>query len=147
LNGKWNVLGYVEPAKDAKQAHPTETKEYSLEYLGKCEPRLSVSRPAAYLFPPSYTKAVDVLRRHGLTLEELDKETDVDTETYRVDKVSRSSSPFQTHRPVRVDATSRNVRRRLPAGTVVVRTDQRLGTLAVVLLEPQCEDGLTTWNF
>jgi hypothetical protein len=22
-----------------------------------------------------------------------------------------------------------------------------LGTLAVILLEPQCEDGLTTWNF
>jgi hypothetical protein len=30
---------------------------------------------------------------------------------------------------------------------VVVRTAQRLGTLAAYLLEPQSEDGLCAWNF
>ena len=31
--------------------------------------------------------------------------------------------------------------------TLVVRTAQPLGTLAALLLEPQSEDGLCTWNF
>ena len=34
-----------------------------------------------------------------------------------------------------------------PAGTFVVRTDQRLGLLAAYLLEPQSDDGFTRWNF
>ena len=34
----------------------------------------------------------------------------------------------------------------VPAGTVVVPTAQPLGTLAMFLLEPHAEDGLTTWN-
>ncbi len=146
LNGPWKVLGYVEEGL-APRVHPTEPKEYTVRYMGNVEPRLSVERPAAYLVPPSYAKAVDVLRRHGLTVEELDADTELDVEAYHVDKVSRSSSPFQKHRLVTVDATAHALRRSVPAGTVVVRTEQRLGTLAVLLLEPQCEDGLTTWNF
>ncbi len=35
----------------------------------------------------------------------------------------------------------------VPAGTLVVRTAQPLGTLAVYLLEPRSEDGLAAWNF
>jgi hypothetical protein len=147
LNGPWKALGYVEEKQDGKRAAPMEPKEYTLQYLGKCEPRLSVTRPFAYLVPASYGKAITALRRHGIALEELSQDTDVDAEVYHVDKVNRSGSSFQTHRLVRVDATASTAHRRVPAGTVVVRTDGRLGTLAVVLLEPQCEDGFTTWNF
>ena len=35
----------------------------------------------------------------------------------------------------------------VPAGTIMVRTAQPLGTLAVYLLEPRSDDGLATWNF
>lgn len=146
LNGPWKALGYDEEGLP-RRVHPTVPKDYTVQFLGKAEPRLSVDRPAAYLIPPSYAKAVEVLRRHGLTLEELDGEAELDVEVYRVDKVSRAPSPFQKHRLVTVDATSRPLRRSVPAGTVVVRADQKLGTLAVFLLEPQSEDGLTTWNF
>ena len=34
----------------------------------------------------------------------------------------------------------------MPAGTLVVRTGQPLGHLAVVMLEPRSEDGLATWK-
>ena len=35
----------------------------------------------------------------------------------------------------------------ITAGTLLVRTAQPLGNLAVCLLEPGSEDGLATWNF
>jgi hypothetical protein len=147
LDGPWKALGYMDDSGPVPRPIPTVPKEYAVQYLGKCESRLTVRRPFAYLFPPSYAKAVDVLRRHGISLEELTADAEVDAEVYRVDRVSRSNTPFQAHRLVTVDATARSARQRVPAGTVVVRTGQRLGTLGVVLLEPQCEDGLTTWNF
>ena len=34
----------------------------------------------------------------------------------------------------------------MPAGSLVVRTDQPLGRLVFYLLEPESNDGLTTWN-
>jgi hypothetical protein len=147
LGGTWKILGFADEKPGGARHMPTEPKEYTVQFFGKNEPRLSVTRPAAYLVPPSYAKAVDALRRHGVTLEELSKETEVEAEAYRIDKVSRSSSPFQKHNLVTVDASVHTGRQRVPAGTVVVRTEQKLGTLAVILLEPQCEDGLTTWNF
>jgi hypothetical protein len=35
----------------------------------------------------------------------------------------------------------------VPAGSLVVTTKQPLGRLASYLLEPESDDGLTTWNF
>jgi hypothetical protein len=147
LDRTWKVLGYANDKQGEGSGKPTEPTEYTLRFLGKYDSRLSVTRPYAYLIPPPYSKAVDVLRRHGLGLEELTADAEPEAEVYRVDKVTRSSSPFQRHHLVTVDATARTARRKVPAGTVVVRTGQKLGTLAAILLEPQCEDGLTTWNF
>jgi hypothetical protein len=39
------------------------------------------------------------------------------------------------------------VHREFPAGTVVVRTDQVLGSVVAYLLEPESDDGLVYWNF
>jgi dipeptidyl-peptidase-4 len=147
LNGNWKVLGYANDKVSAGHVHPTEEKEYSVQFLGKNVSRLSIVRPYAYLVPPSYSKAIEVIRRHGLTVEELTEAAEPEAEIYRVDKVTRSSSPFQRHKLVTVNATVRTAGQRVPAGTLIVRTAQKLGTLASILLEPQCEDGLTTWNF
>src|SRR5207253_2208834 len=50
-------------------------------------------------------------------------------------------------RTVTVDVTPRIESRRVPAGTLLVKTAQPLGSLAVCMLEPASEDGLATWNF
>src|SRR5262249_38351462 len=76
------------------------------------------------------------------------EDIELDVEVYKVAKVERAPRPFQKHTMVRnVDVAPRHEARRFPAGTIMVRTDQPLGTFAAVLLEPQSEDGLTTWNF
>src|SRR5262249_35698373 len=140
------VLGYVEERKDGKRV-AGKPKDYEVEYLGRNEPTLTVTRPYAYLFPAQFAKAVETLQRHGITVEELREDIELDVEAYRADKVSRSLQPFQKHAQVRVEATARKEARTVPAGTILVRTDQKLGTLAAFLLESGSEDGLTTWNF
>jgi dipeptidyl aminopeptidase/acylaminoacyl peptidase len=140
------VLGFVEEQKDGRAVPTAQTRDYPVEYLGGCEPTLTVTRPYAYLFPASQTRAVEVLQRHGVEVEELREDIEVEVEAYRVDKVSRERS-FQNHQLASIEVSPHGGPRRLEAGTVLVRTGQPLGTLASYLLEPMSEDGLVTWNF
>ena len=147
LNGPVDFLGFVEERKDGRRRSTGEPKEYRLEYFGRNEPTLLVQRPYAYLFPASLTGVVENLQRHGIQMDELREDIDLDVESYHITRIERASSVFQKHRQVSLDATSRRDKKRLQAGTIVVRTGQSLGTLAAYLLEPQSEDGLCTWNF
>ena len=141
------LLGFVEETRAGHRVATDQPKEYHVEYLGRCEPTLSAPKPYAYLFPDSFTEAAQTLQRHGIDVEELREDIQLDVEVYRATKVTRANRAFQGHRLVSVDAVARPESREVKAGTFMVRTAQRLGTLATYLLEPQSEDGLVTWNF
>ncbi len=139
-------LGYEEEVKDGKRVSTGRPKEYEVQYVGGAEPTLSVTRPYAYLLPAKPAAVVENLQRHGITVEELREDVELDVEVYRIDAVKRTRD-FQKHQPVELDATARKESRRVEAGTILVRTGQPLGSLAAYLLEPQSADGLATWNF
>jgi hypothetical protein len=122
-------------------------RDFTLTHRGRFEPVLSVSRPWAYLLPPvpGLNAIVENLRRHGLALEPFEGEATV--EVYTITGIERATAEFQGHRTALVEARSRVERRTLPAGSLIARTGQPLGTLLVYLLEPQSEDGLAAWNF
>jgi dipeptidyl aminopeptidase/acylaminoacyl peptidase len=140
-------LGFVEEIRAGHRVATDQAKEYEVEYLGRSEPTLSVTKPYAYLFPESFAEAAQTLQRHGIQVEELREDIQLDVEVYRATKVARADRAFQGHRFVTVDAVSRPEVRDVKAGTFFVRTGQRLGNLAAFLLEPQSADGLCTWNF
>jgi dipeptidyl aminopeptidase/acylaminoacyl peptidase len=140
-----NLLGYVEEIKEGKRVATDKPREYELLYMGGTEAVLSVRRPWAYLVPAS-AKVLDILQRHGLDVEELREDIELDVELYRIEKVTQTPQ-FQKHQPVTLQAAARKESRRVAAGTLLVRTGQPLGSLAVYLLEPLSADGLTTWNF
>lgn len=140
------LLGFVEEVKDGKRLKTGAPKSYEVLYTGGTKPLLSVSRPYAYLVPASYRSAIETLQRHGVVVEELREDVELDVEAYRVGKLTRQRD-FQKHQTVSLEVTSRKETRSLKAGTVVVRTVQPLSDLVVFLLEPQSVDGLATWNF
>jgi hypothetical protein len=140
------LLGFVEEIKDGRRRPTTTPKEYEVMYWGGSRPTLSVRLPYAYVLPARLAKVVENLQRHGVDVEELREDAELTLETYRIDKVKRTPS-FQKHQPVSLEATMNKEARRLEAGAIVIRTGQPLGALAAYLLEPQSEDGLTTWNF
>jgi hypothetical protein len=53
---------------------------------------------------------------------------------------------FQGHHETAVTGRFERSDVEMPAGSVVVRTSQRLGRLVFYLLETESNDGLTTWN-
>ena len=141
------ILGFVERIEDG-HAIPTDVpKDYPCAVVQDFVATADVARPFAYLIPPTQSAVVATLRRHGLAVESLRAPARLAVEVARIDSFTRASRPFQGHRTIDDVATTTRVETRdLPAGTLVVRTAQPLGTLAVYLLEPRSEDGLTTWN-
>lgn len=143
----YTALGWIEDEKDGKHVASDKPKDYEVQLFDRVEPTLSVTRPYAYLFPSSYAKAVETLQRHGIAFEELREDIELDLEVYRVDKIEKAKQPFQKHTLEMLEVTARPEARRLPAGTILVKTAQPLGALAAFILEPQSDDGLATWNF
>lgn len=140
---KWVAKGVVE--KDGKLTD--EAKDYLIEYWGKSAPTLSVTLPEAYLIPAGKTKVIELLQCHGVEVQELREDLDLTvTEQTLIDPQTATES-FQGHYLVSVPVVGLSEQtRRMSAGTAVVYTDQDLGRLAGFLLEPQAEDGLTTWG-
>jgi hypothetical protein len=107
----------------------------------------SVSRPKAYWIPPQWTEVIDRLARHGIRMERLSSPLTLEVSTYRIDDPKLETETNEGH--VRVTGKPVLVKRRqtFPAGTVRIPTDQPLGDLAVVALEPASEESLFQWGF
>jgi hypothetical protein len=145
--GKVLVKGYVEKTKDGRAMATNEPKDYECVLIDRLEPVLSVSRPLAYVFTHPVPKVIENLRLHGVVIESVEKETTFDVEEYTIDSVKKAEKQWQGHVLVTVEATAARKRITVASGAAMVRTDQALGNLVCYWLEPQCEDGLTTWNF
>ena len=63
------------------------------------------------------------------------------------DQLVVADRQFQKHVLVRAETTAATRKVTFPRGSYFIPTAQALGRLAVYLLEPECEDGLTTWNY
>jgi zinc carboxypeptidase len=110
-------------------------------------PAVSVKRPRAYWIPPQWSDLIARVARHGIQMERIDFPREMEVETYRLDDAKTGAEPFEGHMPVTVNPSP--IRRRLtfPAGSVRIPTDQPLGDLAALLLEPGCPDSFFRWGF
>jgi hypothetical protein len=112
---------------------------------------LSATPPVAYAFvkTAAMDSALHRLRLHGVIVEEAPNGVWVDgAERFLIDSLVKRGQPFQGHAEVRLEGRwVPAVERTMVRPAIVVRTAQPLGVLAMMMLEPQSDDGLTTWNF
>lgn len=115
--------------------------------LEATEPGIAVARPAAYWVPPAYRDVIERLEVHGIEVERIDEAREVEVERYRLTGAEVAEEPYEGR--VRATATPVVERRRqaFPPGSVRVSTDQPLGDLAVLLLEPAGPDSFFRWGF
>ena len=107
--------------------------------------------PVAWLVPAGDSAVALRLALHGLEIREINVQGGsagrVLVEEFVVDSVIRAPRAFQGHNEVAV--TGRWVARRaeLRGRHYLVEATPRQALLAALLLEPESDDGLTTWNF
>jgi murein tripeptide amidase MpaA len=125
-----------------------EPKLYkNLPVIANTQPVITVTRPVAYYIPPQWTEVIERLSLHGVRMTRLNKPTSITAQQYQFSTPIFSSADYEGHQTVSAQTTSHKVSAHLPAGSVRIPTDQPLGDLAMLLLEPQAEDSLFYWGF
>ena len=111
------------------------------------EVETSVKRPRAYWVPAAWRDVIAKLDLHGIPYERIAEAREVDVTMLRLLEPKFGATQFEGH--VRVTATEKPERRRerFPAGSVRVPTDNPLGSLVTLLLEPSSPDSLFQWGF
>ncbi len=107
----------------------------------------SVTRPTAYWVPPQWRDVIELIELHGIRHERITAPREVEVTMYRFAEPAFAASQFEGHVRVTAAATTEKRRERFPPGTLRIPTDQDLGTLAVLLLEPSSPDSFFQWGF
>jgi Zinc carboxypeptidase len=111
------------------------------------EPELTARRPAAYWIPPAWHEVIERLAMHGIQMGKISAPREVEVEMYRIHDAKLADQPFEGHIPVTGKPVAERQMRRFSAGSVRISTDQPLGDLAVLLLEPNSPDSFFQWGF
>ena len=103
--------------------------------------------PFAYLINAAEEKAVANLHTHGIVVEKLQHDMQLDLEQFAIGGAKLAEHPFQGHHEATLTGKWKRRKETVPAGTFLVRMNQPLARLAFYLLEPRSDDGLFNWNF
>jgi len=130
------------------QLKPTDKKKpVTVPYFADYVPKRTVALPYAYLISVPDPEVRDKLLVHGLLVEALTAEVNLEVEVFTAKELKAQERPFQGHWLNQIKGEYRKETRKLAAGSLLVRTAQPLGFLAAYLLEPESDDGLVVWNF
>lgn len=103
--------------------------------------------PYAYAIDANAARAVlPNLLTHGIIVETLTRDTTLDVSKFFVSEAIRAENEFQGHHELTLTGKWKTRQATLPAGTLIIRTNQPLGRLAFYLLEPRSDDGLFAWG-
>lgn len=116
------------------------------------EPIDFVERPKGYYVPVWCTEVIKRLKIHGIPMEVLKEPKTVTVEMYRIKdpKFQNESGevlPFEGHMQVFGTAIPETRKEIFPTGSVYISTDQYLGDLTMLLLEPNSADSFLSWGF
>jgi len=111
------------------------------------EPALELPRPKGYWVPPTYPEVIGKLRRHGIYLEITREPVEAEVDLYELRSFELAEEAFEGRMRVSAELETVHRRQRFPEGSAWVPTDQPLGTLACLLLEPQGEDSFFQWGY
>ncbi len=136
------------PISGAKRIEWTgEKQELVIPYFDSSKPVATAGRPVAYWVPSAWSDVIDRLGLHGIAMERLAKPREVQVESWQITGYELEKAAYEGR--VQVRATTSIERRtvRYPAGSVRVSTDQPLGDLAILLLEPDSPESFFRWGF
>jgi hypothetical protein len=110
------------------------------------EPATTETVPSAYYIPADATKAIDLLKAHGIQMHAVTRPV-TGVERFTID-ANTGGQNFEGHAMRKIGGTWKaDPDAAVPAGAWEVPMAQRLARLAFYLIEPASDDGLVAWNF
>jgi len=109
---------------------------------------LSLNRPDAYWVPSYRADVIRRLRLHGVQMEALTAPRTVEVEMLTLPDAAFAAQPNEGHVPMTAGEPVVETRAwTFPTGSVRIPTDQPMGDIVVLLLEPQSSESFFAWGF
>ncbi len=119
----------------------------SVTYHARFVPVVESTLPRGYVIPAKFTSVIELLKRQGVMVAQLEKSKSFSGEVFNVSAYKKSQRSFEGHFMATVDGSFSPAARKFRKGDYVVDLAQPLANLIFYILEPQSDDGLVTWNF
>ena len=111
-------------------------------------PSLILQRPEAYWVPSYRADIIERLRLHGVEMETLTAPRSVQVEQLTLPEARFAERPNEGHVPMTSgEPVAQTLTRTFPPGSVRVPTNQTMGDIVVLLLEPQSSESFFAWGF
>lgn len=140
---------YDSPASGRKEIRwlgRPDPEMWRMPFYGS-KPALTLKRPTAYWIPGYRTDLIERLKAHGIEMETLTAPRAVAVDMLRLVSPKLATRANEGH--VQASVETVEVERRdwtFPPGSVRVPTDQPLGDIVVLLLEPQSNESFFAWG-
>jgi len=118
------------------------------------KPSVQIESPVAYIVPQAWSDVVERITLHGVEVEQIKEPLTTRAEVYRLPGAAIAEpsdwtpNPFEGH--IRIDPGEPDmqlIETTFPVGSYRISTDQPLGELLVLMLEPQAPDSFFQWGF
>jgi hypothetical protein len=119
----------------------------SVKNYAKFEAVVESKIPSGYFIPKSMEAIVNHLKKHGIKVEELQKNKTVVGEVFLIDSYKKSDQAFEGHFMATAEGSFISKTTTFKKGDYYIDMAQPLTNLIFYMLEPQSDDGLLTWNF
>jgi len=119
-----------------------------ISYYNHYVPRKSVVAPAYYVIPRGWHKVIDRLKVNRVEMSELQSDSSIVVQTYKIAKYNTAKNPYEGHYPhtgTEIETEEKTVT--FLKGDVIVPVNQSAGRFVVEVLEPQAVDSYFNWNF
>ncbi len=119
----------------------------TIDYIADYFPTESSRFPYAYILTVQDPDVVELLKAHGIELEQLSDSVKLNVERFKTSKLEGAKRLFQGHYTNKIKGDYIVEEKTFAPGDYVIRTGQKLRWLIAYLMEPRSDDGLLFWNF
>jgi len=107
-----------------------------------------IEAPKYYVIPQQWRRVIELLKVNQVEMEQLDRDTVISVEAYKISNYKTVSSPYEGHyRHYDVLVAPYNLTIGFRKGDVLVAVNQWRNRYIVETLEPEAADSFFSWNF
>lgn len=120
----------------------------TIPYYKEYKSVLDVVIPQSYVIPKSWWNAIELLKINNIAAKPLEKDTEIEVESYRIGDFKTAKSAYEGHYPhsnLKVIVQTKKIQFR--KGDLVINTQQPGVKYILEMLEPQGVDSFFSWNF
>ncbi|MEP2296963.1 M14 family metallopeptidase, partial [Algoriphagus sp.] len=111
-------------------------------------PELSVAVPQAYWIPAEWTAVISKVQQHGIKFDTLTEAQEISLDLSTVTSYSMGNQPYEgMMRVQKFELGSERRTQTMNPGSIRIPTDQALGELVVILMEPESVDSFFQWGY